>query len=60
MSYIEPVMDELSYESLDIESSVLPDTHLPIHIEMDEDLHQSPGWKFTQHEIQGVPIRITV
>lgn len=52
LSYMEPVMDELSYESLRITSTVLPDTELPITVRVDDDLHQGPGWKFTQYELQ--------
>ncbi len=29
-----------------------------IRVELDDDEHQRPGWKFNEYEVQGVPIRL--
>ena len=33
---------------------------IPLVIEIDDDDHKSPGWKFAQYEMQWVPIRVAV
>jgi len=31
-----------------------------IRVEMDDSVHNSPGWKFNEYEMKGVPIRIEI
>ena len=31
-----------------------------IRVILDDNIHHSPGWKFTEYELQGIPVRLTL
>ncbi len=57
--YIQPLIDRMETTRLDFKSRYFKDT-IPLKWKIDEDSNKSPGWKFNEYELKGVPIRITV
>lgn len=57
--YIQPLIDRLETTRLDFKSKYFHDT-IPLKWKIDEDSNKSPGWKFNEYELKGVPVRITV
>jgi prolyl-tRNA synthetase len=33
---------------------------MPLKLKFDTDEAKSPGWKFNEYELQGVPVRLTI
>jgi prolyl-tRNA synthetase len=58
-NFIQPLIERLETTRLDFKSKYFHDT-LPLRRKLDEDSNKSPGWKFNEYELKGVPIRITV
>ncbi len=56
--YLAPFLSELDRESIKISSAFLGDIELPINIQIDTDDQKSPGWKYNEYELKGVPLRI--
>ena len=57
--YIRPVQDKLSNEKFTIPMEVKPLIR-DITIKFDDDDAKTPGWKFNEYELQGVPVRLTI
>ena len=57
--YIQPLIDRLETTRLDFKSKYFHDT-IPLRRKIDADSNKSPGRKFNEYELKGVPIRITV
>lgn len=58
--YLEPYIREIEEQGLQIKSQFLGDLDLPINIQVDTDDQKSPGWKYNEYELKGVPIRIAI
>lgn len=58
-TYIQPLIDRMETTRLDFKSKYFKDT-IPLRRKLDEDSNKSPGRKFNEYELKGVPIRITV
>lgn len=58
-NYIQPLIERFETTRLDFKSKYFHDT-IPLRWKIDEDQNKSPGWKFNEYELKGVPIRITV
>ena len=58
-TYIQPLIDRMETTRLDFKSKYFKDT-IPLKRKIDEDTNKSPGRKFNEYELKGVPIRITV
>lgn len=58
-TYLAPVIKTLEEKELKIDSDYFKKT-LPINFKIDTDTSRSPGWKFNEYELKGVPLRITV
>lgn len=54
------IMPQLEAVNFTIQSEFLGDVTIPLQMKVDRDDQKSPGWKFNQYELQGVPVRITV
>lgn len=50
----------MKQEKLGIDSKFLENYEIPIKIKIDDDSNKSPGRKFNEWEMKGVPLRITV
>lgn len=57
--YIQPLIERLSTTKLEFPSEYFHDT-IALRWKIDEDENKSPGRKFNEYELKGVPIRITV
>lgn len=57
--YIQPLIDRMETTKLNFESKYFKDS-IPLRWKIDEDNNKSPGRKFNEYELKGVPIRITV
>lgn len=57
--YIQPLIERFETTRLDFPSKYFHDT-IPLRWKIDEDTNKSPGRKFNEYELKGVPIRITV
>jgi len=57
--YIQPLIERIETTRLDFKSKYFKDT-IPLRRKIDEDSNKSPGRKFNEYELKGVPIRITV
>ncbi len=60
LDYLQPVLDELKTKTLDISSDFLGTYKIPISVTIDSDDQRSPGWKFNEYELKGVPLRIAI
>ena len=58
-NYIQPLIERLETTRLDFKSKYFQET-IPLRRKMDSDSHKSPGRKFNEYELKGVPVRITV
>jgi len=58
-NYIQPLIDRFETTRLDFKSKYFHDT-IPLRWKIDADTNKSPGRKFNEYELKGVPIRITV
>lgn len=58
--YLKPVIDELNNRQLTINSEYLGEHKIDIKIKIDDDSNKSPGWKYNEYELKGVPLRIGV
>jgi len=59
VEYISPMIEWFEASKFIVEGN-FEQTELPITYKIDDDLSKSPGWKFAQWELQGVPVRIAV
>ncbi len=57
--YIQPLIERFETTKLDFHSKYFHDS-IPLKRKIDEDTNKSPGRKFNEYELKGVPIRITV
>lgn len=57
--YIQPLIERFETTRLEFPSKYFHDT-IPLRRKIDEDMNKSPGWKFNEYELKGVPVRITV
>ena len=60
LDYLQPDLDELKTKTLDISSDFLGTYRIPISVTIDSDDQRSPGWKFNDYELKGVPLRIAI
>lgn len=58
-TYLEPIQKVLNIKNFTIDLSTNPYTR-KISWKLDDDNSKTPGWKFNEYELQGVPVRITV
>lgn len=57
--YIEPLQHTLRDQQFTIDLSTRP-FHREVIVEFDTDENKTPGWKFNEYELQGVPVRLTI
>jgi prolyl-tRNA synthetase len=57
--YIQPLIERFETTRLQFHSKYFNDT-IPLKWKIDEDTNKSPGRKFNEYELKGVPVRITV
>lgn len=57
--YIQPLIDRMETTRLDFKSKYFHET-IPLKWKIDEDSNKSPGRKFNEYELKGIPVRITV
>lgn len=58
--FIWPLVAELKHTQLVFSTTTLGDRKTPLVVKIDSDETKSPGWKFNEYELQGVPVRISV
>lgn len=59
-NYLQPSLDTINGQSLVISSPTLGEYKMPLTIKIDEDDQRSPGWKYNEYELKGVPLRIAI
>ena len=59
MNYIQPLIERFKSTKLFFPSKYFNDG-LDLRWKMDDDSHKSPGWKYNEYELKGVPLRIAV
>ena len=59
-SYLKLTIAWLEWTTLSFPSSILGKRDMPLSWKIDTDDEKSPGWKFNEYELQGVPVRISV
>ena len=57
--YIQPLIERFETTKLDFHSKYFKES-ISLRRKIDTDNNKSPGWKFNEYELKGVPIRITV
>lgn len=57
---LQPTLDQLASSKLKIQSDFLGAYELPYKVKIDDDDQKSPGRKFNERELKGVPLRIAV
>jgi prolyl-tRNA synthetase len=55
-----PTLDELKKSKLTINSEFLGEYNIPYKVKIDDDSQKTPGWKFNERELKGVPLRIAI
>jgi prolyl-tRNA synthetase len=58
MKHIDPLLSSLKGKTFTIHSKILGDIQIPIKIKVDDDLNKWIGRKYTQHELQWIPLII--
>lgn len=58
MQTLQPQLDQLT--EIKLNSDILGQVSLPFKLKIDDDTQKSPGRKFNQRELKGVPVRIAV
>jgi prolyl-tRNA synthetase len=59
-SYLGRCLIDIKETKLSFATETLGDWTIPLTSKFDADDGKSPGWKFNEYELQGVPVRITV
>lgn len=57
---LQPTLDQLKTSKLKIKSDFLGAYELPYKVKIDDDDQKSPGRKFNEWELKGVPLRIAM
>ena len=55
-----PSLEALKKSKLSIQSSFLENYQIPYKVKIDDDNQKTPGWKFNERELKGVPLRIAI
>ncbi len=58
-NYIGTIINELDKTTFDIKGKYVQRSD-PIRYHIDTDDQKSPGWKFSEWELKGVPVRIAI
>lgn len=58
MELLQPQLDQLT--EIKLNSDILGQISLPFQIKIDDDTQKSPGRKYNERELKGVPLRIAV
>jgi len=58
-TYIQPMIEVLETTTLSFPSKYF-NGQIKLRWKLDDDANRSPGWKFNEYELKGVPLRITV
>lgn len=59
-TYLNATLEWLEWTTLTFPTAILGEWTTPLTWKMDTDDEKSPGWKFNEYELQGVPVRISV
>lgn len=59
-SYLEPELTKLQNTHFSTTSEFLGDHTTSLEIKFDDDSQKSPGWKYNEYELKGVPLRIAI
>ncbi len=54
------IVPQIKNAAFVVHSEFLGDLTIPLQVKIDRDDQKSPGWKYNQYELQGVPLRIAV
>ncbi len=59
-NYLGSALDTLKNSQITISSPTLGEWKMPVVVKIDEDSQKSPGWKYNEYELKGVPLRIAI
>ena len=60
LNTLAPTLDELKKSKFTINSEFLGEYNIPYKVKIDDDNQKTPGWKFNEWELKGVPVRIAI
>ena len=60
LNSLAPTLDELKKSKFTINSEFLGEYNIPYKVKIDDDNQKTPGWKFNEWELKGVPVRIAI
>ena len=60
LNTLAPTLDELKKSKFTINSEFLWEYNIPYKVKIDDDNQKTPGWKFNEWELKGVPVRIAI
>jgi prolyl-tRNA synthetase len=60
LNALAPTLEKLKKGKLCINSQFLEEYKIPYKIKIDDDDQKTPGWKFNEWELKGVPLRIAI
>ena len=60
LNALAPTLEKLKKEKLCINSEFLEEYKIPYKVKIDDDDQKTPGWKFNEWELKGVPLRIAI
>ncbi|GHV20971.1 proline--tRNA ligase [Clostridia bacterium] len=58
--YLQPAVDQIKKADFTTESEFLGTYRSPIRVKFDDDDQRSPGRKYNEYELKGVPLRIAI
>lgn len=58
--YLSPELEKLEKSVFTVQSEFLDTWKSDIKVTIDEDDQKSPGWKYNEYELKGVPLRIAI
>lgn len=59
-TYIDKAQQALHQTTLSFSTTTLWNRTRKLELQFDTDSEKSPGWKFNEYELQGVPVRLTI
>ena len=59
-NYLQPALEQLEKADFSTKSEFLGDHKTNVKIKFDDDDQRSPGWKYNEYELKGVPLRIAI
>lgn len=60
LAALDPTLKTFKSSKITIKSETLGEYSIPYKVKIDDDTQKTPGWKYNERELKGVPVRIAV